>query len=441
MATISVVDVDKRLDGTRNALTGVNLEVRHQELLTVVGPNGSGKTTLLRMIAGLEQPTVGTVRVGDRLAVEAARDRRISMVFQNSSLQPQMSVRDNLLFGARLRRGRWCAALKSAWLGGRASSAEEVEVRALARRLGIERLLDRRPRELSGGERGRVAVGRALLSRSDVVLLDEPLANADAVARMTLAREIRAIHETSDCTTVYVTHDQVEALAIGDRVVVLDQGQVAQVGTPDEVFFEPASRRVAEFVGEPRVNLFPARLEPQCLIGADQGESLSQGAVGIRVGETLVGWLAEGSVRGDLAGRPPVWVGFRPQRGSVWPGVTQGELASEGAGDLRVLEGLQPGGLQFQARVVGGCWVQGFRFVSLRPSWIPEVNFGRDVDSAAERCLQARVDEAGSFSPGTLVRVRVPGEDVLVFDFANGMSRRENCWQANSWRANSRQGK
>ena len=225
------------------ALADVSLAVPAGALLTVVGPSGSGKSTLLRLIAGLEAPSEGAVWVGGREVTAVAPHRRgVAMLFQSYALFPHLDVAANIGFGLRAR--------------GEAGADERV--REAAQRLGLAELLGRRPAELSGGERQRVALARALVARPDVLLLDEPLSNLDAPLRAAGRDEIRRVHESTGVTTVHVTHDQDEALVLGDLVAVLDRGRVEQVGTPEEVYARPASTFVAGFLGRPPMNLLPA---------------------------------------------------------------------------------------------------------------------------------------------------------------------------------------
>lgn len=230
--------------GAITALRGIDLAVPRGELLVVLGPSGAGKSSLLRAIAGLDAVTGGTVAIGGR-DVTALRpgQRDVSMVFQNYSLLPHLTVADNIAFGHRIRGAdRRTAAARAA----QAAAA-----------VGCQDLLARRPHQLSGGERQRVALARVMVREPDVFLLDEPLANLDAALRMRMRTEIRAVHDRLGATTVYVTHDQSEAMALGDRIAVLRDGRIEQVGTPDEVWRRPRTRHVAAFVGSPGMNLLP----------------------------------------------------------------------------------------------------------------------------------------------------------------------------------------
>jgi multiple sugar transport system ATP-binding protein len=242
VARLELDRVTKRFAAGAAALRGVSLDVADGELLAVVGPSGCGKSTLLSIVAGLEAPTSGEVWIDGR-AVNALspRERDVAMVFQSYALYPHMTVRRNLAFPLEVARA------------GRAEIAARVaEVSGL---LGLEALLERRPGELSGGQRQRVALGRALVRRPRVFLLDEPLSNLDAALRAGVRAELKKLHERLAATFVYVTHDQAEAMTLADRIAVLNDGALEQVGTPREIYGAPATAFVAGFVGTPRINL------------------------------------------------------------------------------------------------------------------------------------------------------------------------------------------
>lgn len=228
--------------GELGAVNNVNLETREGEFLVFLGPSGSGKTTLLRMIAGLETPTSGEILIGGKVVNDLSpRERRIAMVFQNYALYPHLSVYKNIAFPLKAQKvPKELHRKKVEWASGL---------------LGIGHLLERKPRELSGGERQRVALARAIVREPAVFLLDEPLSNLDAKLRASAREELEQFHKNVETTTIYVTHDQIEAMALGDRVVVLHQGVVRQIGTPKEVYEEPADTFVATFLGSPPMNL------------------------------------------------------------------------------------------------------------------------------------------------------------------------------------------
>ncbi len=246
VAGVRLVNLTKRF-GDVVAVSKVNLEIRDGEFLVLVGPSGCGKTTCLRMIAGLEEPSEGEIWIGDRLVNDVSpKDRNIAMVFQNYALYPHMSAYDNMAFALRLRR---------------TPRAEiDARVRQAARMLGIEELLNRRPRELSGGQRQRVALGRAIVRDPSVFLMDEPLSNLDAKMRVETRAELIKLHRRLGVTTVYVTHDQLEAMTMGDRIVVMKDGVVQQVDTPLGLFYNPSNVFVASFIGTPPMNLVEAEV-------------------------------------------------------------------------------------------------------------------------------------------------------------------------------------
>jgi len=243
MAALRLEGVCKVFPGGVNALRDVDLEVAEGELITVLGPSGSGKTTLLRIIAGLDAATSGTVRFDGRVVDGCPpRLRNVAMVFQDAALYPHLTVRGNLAFGPTQRGA------------GRNEVTRRVERTAAV--LGLTGLLDRLPHSLSGGEQRRVALGRAIVIEPACTLYDEPLAGLDAALSRRLRGEVKALHRQLGRTAVYVTHDQAEALALGDRVAVMAAGRVRQVGTPDEVYGRPVDRFVAGFVGDPPMNFF-----------------------------------------------------------------------------------------------------------------------------------------------------------------------------------------
>src|ERR1051325_4547939 len=229
------------------AVHGIHLVIDDGEFVVLVGPSGCGKSTTLRMVAGLESVTSGTIRIGDRMVNDVpARDRDIAMVFQNYALYPHMTVYENLAFALRLRK--------------QPHDVIESRVRTAAGMLGIEALLARKPRQLSGGQRQRVAVGRAIVRQPQVFLFDEPLSNLDAKLRVQMRRDLAALRRRLGTTTIYVTHDQVEAMTLGDHIVVMKDGKVQQVGTPLEVYRSPANTFVAGFLGSPPMNQVEGRV-------------------------------------------------------------------------------------------------------------------------------------------------------------------------------------
>lgn len=246
MAEIRLKGVVKRFDKVL-AVDKTDLTVQDKEFLVLVGPSGCGKTTVLRMISGLEDSSEGDIYIGDRRVNDVApKDRDIAMVFQNYALYPHMNVYDNMSFGLRLRK----------------FSGEEIDsrVREGARILGIGELLGRKPKELSGGQRQRVAMGRAIVRKPQAFLFDEPLSNLDAKLRVQMRAELVKLHEQLETTIVYVTHDQIEAMTLSDRIVVMNQGRVMQVGPPLEVYNNPKNLFVAAFIGSPAMNFLEVRV-------------------------------------------------------------------------------------------------------------------------------------------------------------------------------------
>src|SRR5579883_2615941 len=247
MANVALRKVVKKYDRTE-AVRGIDLDIEDKEFIVLVGPSGCGKSTTLRMIAGLEEVTDGEILIGGDLVNDVPpKDRDIAMVFQNYALYPHMTVFENMSFGLRLKK------FPKPEIKSRVENA--------ARILGINELLDRRPRQLSGGQRQRVAMGRAIVRNPKVFLFDEPLSNLDAKLRVQMRTEIKKVHQTVRTTTIYVTHDQVEAMTLADRVVVMNQGIIEQIGSPQELYHNPQTRFVAGFIGSPAMNFLPCRIE------------------------------------------------------------------------------------------------------------------------------------------------------------------------------------
>ena len=241
MGALSIRNVRKSF-GAVDILKGIDIEVEAGEFLILVGPSGCGKSTLLSMIAGLETPTTGSIHIAERDVTYALpKDRDIAMVFQSYALYPNMNVAQNISFGLEMRNVP--------------KPQREEAIKRVATMLQIEHLLDRKPGQLSGGQRQRVAMGRALARNPKLFLFDEPLSNLDAKLRVEMRAEIKLLHQRTQTTTVYVTHDQVEAMTLGDRIAVMRDGVVQQLGTPDDIYSRPATRFVAEFIGSPAMNM------------------------------------------------------------------------------------------------------------------------------------------------------------------------------------------
>jgi multiple sugar transport system ATP-binding protein len=247
MAEVNLRKVVKRYDEVE-AVRGIDLDIADHEFVVLVGPSGCGKSTTLRMIAGLEDISDGDIMIGGDVVNDVPpKDRDIAMVFQNYALYPHMTVAENMSFGLRLKR------YPKAEIKARVDEA--------ARMLDIVELVDRKPKQLSGGQRQRVAMGRAIVRNPKVFLFDEPLSNLDAKLRVQMRIEIKKVHQKVRTTTVYVTHDQVEAMTLADRVVVMNHGRIEQIGTPTELYHSPATKFVASFIGSPAMNFIPCQLE------------------------------------------------------------------------------------------------------------------------------------------------------------------------------------
>ncbi|MEO2039540.1 MAG: sn-glycerol-3-phosphate ABC transporter ATP-binding protein UgpC [Martelella sp.] len=285
MASVELSNIRKSY-GALEVIHGVSLSIEDGEFVALVGPSGCGKSTLLRMIAGLEEITGGEIAIGGEIVNDLTpRERNIAMVFQSYALYPHMTVAENMGFNLRLAK--------------RPKAEIEERVNEAARMLDLTALLDRKPSQLSGGQRQRVAMGRAVVRDPAVFLFDEPLSNLDAKLRVQMRAEIKTLHQRVETTSVYVTHDQIEAMTLADRVVVLNQGRIEQQGTPIELYRKPANLFVAAFIGSPAMNLLPGTI-----VAAD-------GAPAVRFADGTV--LA---ISGDHAGLTPdrkVTVGLRPE--------------------------------------------------------------------------------------------------------------------------------
>ena len=306
MARVLIRNLNKMYDEV-HAVKDVNLEIRDKEFLVLVGPSGCGKTTTLRMVAGLESITSGQVLIGDVVVNELPpMDRDIAMVFQNYALYPHMSVYDNMAFGLKMRK------VDRAEIAKRVQAAAEI--------LGMQDYLKRKPRQLSGGQRQRVALGRAIVRQPQVFLFDEPLSNLDAKLRVQMRVELKKLHNRLNTTAIYVTHDQVEAMTLGDRVVVMKDGLVQQVGEPLELYNAPVNRFVAGFIGSPAMNFAAVRVRD-----GDGGLRADNTGLGIDIPAEI------GQRLRPYAGRD-VTIGIRPE-------------------DLQVANGSHPPGLCFDAMV------------------------------------------------------------------------------------------
>ena len=283
MATITLDHVDKLYPNGYHAITDANLDIRDGEFVILVGPSGCGKSTLLNMIAGLEDITGGELRFDDQVVNDlSARDRDIAMVFQSYALYPHMTVRENIEFPLKLSR--------------LPKNEIQDKVAEVSASLGLDEYLDRKPAQLSGGQRQRVAMGRAIVRRPKVFLMDEPLSNLDAKLRVQMRAEIARLQQDLGVTTVYVTHDQTEAMTLGDRVVVMRKGVIQQAGSPDELYASPTNLFVASFIGSPSMNFMPGRL---------RGDVVSTGFGDIHLPESLVDAASRATSESVILGLRP----------------------------------------------------------------------------------------------------------------------------------------
>jgi len=311
MAEVTLENVSKVYDGKVTAVRDVNLQIRDKEFVVLVGPSGCGKSTVLRMIAGLEEITGGTIRIDGKVVNDVApKDRDIAMVFQNYALYPHMTVYENLAFGLKLRK----------------YDKQEIQQRVndAARILGIASYLDRKPKALSGGQRQRVALGRAIVRHPKVFLFDEPLSNLDANLRVQMRTEISRLHHRLQTTMIYVTHDQIEAMSMGDRIVVMRDGVVQQVDTPLAIYNRPANRFVAGFIGSPTMNFLSGT------IAADNGNEFRQDgtAVALSMPRSVAERLRPRAGQGIVLGIRPEHIYTRKPAGieSVTPFQAQIEV-------------------------------------------------------------------------------------------------------------------
>ncbi|MFL5779149.1 MAG: ABC transporter ATP-binding protein [Chloroflexota bacterium] len=356
MATVTFEHVTKRY-GDFLAVNDLNLEIGDGEFMVLVGPSGCGKTTSLRMIAGLEEISSGTLRIGDRVVNDVPpKDRDIAMVFQSYALYPHMSVRENLAFGLKLRK----------------VPKDEIErrVKEAAETIQLQKLLDRKPKELSGGQRQRVALGRAIVREPAVFLMDEPLSNLDAKLRVQTRAEIARLHQRLKTTIVYVTHDQVEAMTMGSRIAVMNEGLLQQVGTPQALYDNPINRFVAGFIGSPSMNFVEVEPQDGRLVGS------SNWAI------PLPGRARE-AVAGVNGGK--VIAGFRPEHLEI--GEAEGESAT------------------FQARADVVEYLGNEELLHV---------------TAADQDIVAIVDSDNRVKPGDIVTLTLPLNKLHLFDAESG---------------------
>jgi multiple sugar transport system ATP-binding protein len=384
-------------DGTR-AVSGLDLAIDDGEFMVLVGPSGCGKTTALRMVAGLEEISEGVVRIGERVVNRVpARDRDIAMVFQSYALYPHLSVYDNIAFGLRLRK----------------EPKEEIDrrVRDAARVLGLEEFLDRKPRALSGGQRQRVAMGRAIVREPAAYLMDEPLSNLDAKLRVHMRAEIAGLQDELGVTTIYVTHDQVEAMTMGDRVAVMRKGELQQVAPPQELYERPVNLFVGGFIGSPAMNMLEATIERVngALVARVGSQSIQLGAEALDARPRLA----------EYAGRRVV-LGIRPE------GLEDASLEPEVPAERRIQ------GVLVLREPLGSEIVAHFE-VDAPPALTEDVReLARDVGREGAVVAEAgdadgKTTVVGRFGPrsrvknGDVIDVAVDTSAIHVFDLETGL--------------------
>jgi multiple sugar transport system ATP-binding protein len=297
MASVTYEHVTKRFSSETTAVSDLSLQVKDTEFMVLVGPSGCGKTTALRMLAGLEDITEGDISIGERVVNEIpARDRDIAMVFQSYALYPHMSVYDNMAFGLKMRH----------------VPKQEIDskVREAGKMLGLDGLLSRKPRQLSGGQRQRVALGRAIVRHPQVFLLDEPLSNLDAALRVETRINLQRLHQTLGSTFIYVTHDQVEAMTMGDRIAVMKEGTLQQCAPPRELYDNPVNMYVAGFIGSPRMNFIPVTISGSTvqasgfILELKSAPGIQSGVLGFRPEDLTEQTSSGSSDTGDRRERP-----------------------------------------------------------------------------------------------------------------------------------------
>jgi len=393
MSAIALADLTKVYATGVTAVDRLTLDVADGEFVVLVGPSGCGKTTALRMVAGLEPVTSGTVSIGDQVVNDVSPRRRdLAMVFQNYALYPHLTVYDNIGF-----------ALENA---GVPKAERDRRIRAAAASLGLSDLLRRKPRQLSGGQRQRVAMGRAIIRDPAVFLMDEPLSNLDAKLRVWMRAEVLRVHKSIGAATLYVTHDQVEAMTMGDRIAVLNAGVLQQYGPPQELYARPVNLFVARFIGSPEMNLYEAAL--------DESGALVLGSQRISLGQLPPPTIGESGV----APGQPVIVGVRPEDLALCSAGTPGALAA----DVRTVERL-------------GSEVHAYFSIDARPAGhpadggVPSAAMGtpRTADEAdalpgAAHNGVARLDPRAAVRPGARVTLRLDPARLYFFDPATGLA-------------------
>ncbi|TWT43630.1 Trehalose import ATP-binding protein SugC [Phycisphaerae bacterium RAS1] len=410
MAEVILSQISKVYPGGVKAVDGVDLTIRDTEFIVLVGPSGCGKSTTLRMVAGLEDISGGTIRIGDRVVNDVApKDRDIAMVFQNYALYPHMDVYNNMAFGLKLRRkhAMWDNPVAAMVAPGRRAEAraerDEIDrrVRDAAEILGITNLLARRPRQLSGGQRQRVAVGRAIVRQPKAFLFDEPLSNLDAKLRVEMRAELKRLHRQVRTTTIYVTHDQEEAMTLGDRVVVMKDGRIHQCATPFETYERPVNRFVAGFVGTPPMNFLEGRLLP------------AGGGLTFDDGEQKLALCARHAAKLAAYADKSVVIGIRPEFLHPADGA-----ASTTAADIAGHR-LETGATEMLShRLETGATATHGAYLQVNIGVVEPLGDRMDVMASTPRHphLVARVDSRSPVREGTAARLRVDMDRVHFFE-------------------------
>ena len=405
MADVEFKDVDKIYDNGVQAVFDLSLRIQDGEFLVLVGPSGCGKTTALRMVAGLEEISDGTISIGERVVNDLTpKERDIAMVFQNYALYPHLNVAENIAFGLRLRKTP--------------KPVIDERVQWAAKLLGLTQYLDRRPKELSGGQRQRVAMGRAIVRKPQVFLMDEPLSNLDAKLRVQMRSEIGRIQREVETTTIYVTHDQIEAMTMGDRVAVMRKGELQQIDTPQELYNDPQNLFVASFIGSPAMNVVEAQIER------------SNGSLAARIEDQELAIPAEVSAARPAlqgyAGRK-VALGIRPEqledasltRDSAEGTRLRGRVALTEALGSELLAHIELAG----KKVVTDEVIE--TAVDVDEALIEELHLGEE--HGQETIFVGRFDAASEVRPGHIVELAVDTKKLQFFDLETGSAIRDNA--------------
>ncbi len=404
MADVEFIDVDKIYDNGVQAVFDLSLRIQDGEFLVLVGPSGCGKTTALRMVAGLEEISDGTISIGERVVNDLTpKERDIAMVFQNYALYPHLNVAENIAFGLRLRRTP--------------KDVIDERVQWAAKLLGLTQYLDRRPKELSGGQKQRVAMGRAIVRKPQVFLMDEPLSNLDAKLRVQMRSEIGRIQREVGTTTIYVTHDQIEAMTMGDRVAVMRKGELQQIDTPQELYNDPENLFVASFIGSPAMNVVEAQIER------------SNGNLAARIADQKLAIPAEVSAARPALQRyvgRKVALGIRPEE------LEDASLERDGAGArLR--------GRVALTEALGSELLAHVEIAGRRVATEDVIETALDVDEALieelhlgdehgeETIFVGRFDAASEVRPGHIVELAVDTKKLHFFDLETGSAIRETA--------------